>query len=388
MSKKPYGKSQLMIITKLQAGILSAIAFVAVAQPLALGQRAQVNQVGQPWPKLLQPTHLLADNEAGTNLAAPAGRLAGEADELGKGLALYLPLTTDLKDHSPATLPIKVAGGVHLSAEGAVFGGEDWLEAPHIALNDRPFAIAFWMRDTTDEQSVGLVEQIDPDKNLKRRHLHIVLRKDRQPFFGFYPGHLLCPLNVPTNQDWVHFVFQYTGAEQQIWINGRLICTRKIEPYQGTAGMTTIGKIPRWRNVPGKNFQGSLLDFRIYQRTLDQREIVALASADNSARAVAARAAQKINSPDLSPQTRASREAMASVLPSDISLPFLEIDQHQITINGQAGQIYSLENTTDFNQWTRIALLTNQTGRVVFDWTDAASGTQQFFRVQVNPRQP
>ena len=152
--------------------------------------------------------------------------------------------------------------------------------------------------------------------------------------------------------------------------------------------MTTIGKIPRWRNVPGKNFQGSLLDFRIYQRTLDQREIVALASADNSARAVAARAAQKINSPDLSPQTRASREAMASVLPSDISLPFLEIDQHQITINGQAGQIYSLEDTTDFNQWTRIALLTNQTGRVVFDWTDAATGPQQFFRVQVNPRQP
>jgi len=153
MSKKPYGKSQLMIITKLQAGILSAIAFVAVAQPLALGQPAQVNQVGQPWPMSLQSTHLPVGNEAGTNLATPAGRLAAEADELGKGLALYLPLTTDLKDHSPATLPIKVAGGVHLSAEGAVFGGEDWLEAPHIALNDRPFAIAFWMRDTTASKS-------------------------------------------------------------------------------------------------------------------------------------------------------------------------------------------------------------------------------------------
>jgi hypothetical protein len=372
----------------LQVGILSAITFAAVARPLALEQPAQLNQVGQQRPMSLQPTQLLVGNEGGINLTAPASPPGGEADELGQGLALYLPFTTDLKDHSPAALPIKVVGSVHIGAEGAIFGGEDWLTAPHIALNDRPFAIAFWMRDTTAEQSVGLVEQLDPNKNLKRRHLHIVLRKNRQPFFGFYPGHLLCPLNVPTNQDWVHFVFQYNGAKQEIWINGRLICTRKIEPYEGTAGITAIGKIPRWSNVPGKNFQGCLLDFRVYQRTLDQREIEGLASVDNSALAVAARAVQKINSPDLSRQARSSREAMARVLPSDISLPFLEIDEHQITINGQAGQIYSLESTTDFNQWTEIALLTNQTGRVVYDWRDAATGPQWFFRVQVNGLQP
>ena len=155
-----------MIITKLQTGILIAIAFAAVVQPWVPGQAAQVNQVGQSWPTSLPPAHLPVGNEDGTNLAAPPGRPAAEAGELGKGLALYLPLTTDLKDHSPAALPIKVVGGVHLNAEGAVFGGKDWLEAPHIALNGRPFAIAFWMRDTTDEQSVGLVEQIDPDKNL------------------------------------------------------------------------------------------------------------------------------------------------------------------------------------------------------------------------------
>jgi hypothetical protein len=367
----------------LQVEIL--ITFAAVAQTLALEQPAQVNQAGQPGPTSLQPMQF---NEGGTNLTAPVRPPGGEADELGQGLALYLPFTKDLKDHSPAALPIKVVGSVHIGAEGAVFGGEDWLAAPHIALNDRPFAIAFWMHDTTAEQSVGLVEQLDPNKNLKRRHLHIVLRKNRQPFFGFYPGHLLCPLTVPTNQDWVHFVFQYNGAKQEIWVNGRLICTRKTEPYEGTAGITTIGKIPRWSNVPGKNFQGSLLDFRVYQRTLDHREIEALASADNSAMAVTARAAQNINSPDLSPQARASREAMARVLPSDISLPFLEMDEHQITINGQAGQIYSLESTTDFNQWTEIALLTNQTGRVIYDWRDAATRPQQFFRVQVNGLQP
>jgi hypothetical protein len=130
--------------------------------------------------------------------------------KLDQGLVLYLPFNTDLKDHSGLDLPVKVVGRVRLETDGAAFdGGKDWLEAPHVALDNRPFAISFWMRDLSQEKSVGLVEQLD--RRSAFRHFHIVLRKERQPFFGFYPGRFISPLSIPADQEWVHFVFQFTG---------------------------------------------------------------------------------------------------------------------------------------------------------------------------------
>ena len=156
---------------------------------------------------------------AGLALCSPDSLRA--ANKLDEGLALYLPLTTDLKDHSPAQLPINVQGNVHTDPEGAAFGGEDdWLIAPHIQFDHRPFAIAFWMKDATSEQSVGLVEQLD--ENTRLRHFHIVLRKASASLsFGFYPARFISPVSIPTDQEWVHLVFQYTGQYQQIWINGQ-----------------------------------------------------------------------------------------------------------------------------------------------------------------------
>jgi Concanavalin A-like lectin/glucanases superfamily len=302
--------------------------------------------------------------------------------KLDQGLSLYLPFTMDLKDHSGANLPIKIKGQVRIDSEGAVFdGGNDWLIAPHIPLDHRPFAIAFWMRDETAEQSVGLVEQLDKNKHL--RHFHIVLRKERQPFFSFYAARFISPLSIPTNQEWVHLVFQYTGKEQQIWMNGRLICTRQTDPYQGTNGPTTIGKIPRWTNVPGKNFKGHLRDFRIYGRDLDPGEIELLASANNAGLTLASASASTSNSPRLSVQAQASREAMAHLLATNPSVPFLEIGTQQLTINGQPGEVYLLESSGDLDNWGPLAHLTNLTGTVTYPLTNAAAERSQFFRVKV-----
>jgi hypothetical protein len=303
--------------------------------------------------------------------------------QLDRGLALYLPLTTDLKDHSGAQLPIKVKGTVRAEPEGAAFdGGDDWLEAPHIALDHRPFAIAFWMKDTTSEQSVGLVEQLD--QNTARRHFHIVLRKERQPFFSFYSARFISPLSIPTDQEWVHMAFQFTGTEQMIWINGRLICTRKTPPYEGTNGVTTIGKLPRWRNVPGKNFKGHLRDFRIYDRTLDPGEIALLSRPGRGTSAAIVNNAQIGDSPDLSQKAKASRAAMERMLATDVSLPFLEISESELTINGQPGQVYTLQATTDLAGWQSLGQLTNQTGRLIYSLAGrSAESRQQFFRVKV-----
>lgn len=305
------------------------------------------------------------------------------ADKLSDGLALYLPLTTDLKDHSPAQLPIKVRGNVHAEPEGAVFSGEDdWLIAPHVSLDHHPFAIAFWMKDVTSEQSVGLVEQLD--ENTRLRHFHIVLRKERQPFFGFYPARFISPLSIPTDQEWVHMVFQYTGKYQQIWINGRLVCMRETPAYEGTKGATTIGKLPRWTNVPGKNFKGRLRDFRIYDHELNHKEIALLADARQSDSAFSSSSPDVIFSPHLSPKTQASRMAMEHVLSTDVSLPFLEISDKQLVINGQAGQVYTLQAATDLNDWQSFGLATNQSGRLVYSLAgESATNRQRFFRVKV-----
>ena len=336
----------------------------------------------------------------GTSLAGRLARWGGVFMVLGMallaravpggledGLLLYLPFTTDLRDHSPSNHPIKVVGDVRFEPEGAVFGGQDWLEAPHIPLNHRSFAFAFWMRDTTSEQSVGLVEQFDARG--RRRHFHLVLRKNRQPLFGFYPGRLLSPLSVPASQEWVHLVFQYDGEEQGIWMNGRLIGARRILPYEGTNGVTTIGKIPRWRNVPGSNFQGYLRDFRVHARTLSMEEIQILATprlevAGNQTGVFGPALPGNRNAPFISPLALASRQAVEAGLSADASLPFLEFEDGMIVINGRAGQVYSLVATEDFNQWSILGQLTNHTGRLEHELSDAeAFSSKRFFRVRV-----
>lgn len=308
--------------------------------------------------------------------------LAGSATAAGNpadGLALYLPLTTDLRDHSANRHPVEVVGNVELRGEGAYFGGRrDWLEAPHIPLNERPFAVALWVRDESEERVVGLVEQFDLDRyNL---HFSLFLRENRQPYFGFQHNDLMSPLNIPWEAEWRHLVFQFTGEFQQIWINGRLICSRRTTAYQGTGGVTSIGKVPRWSGLSGKDLVGYLREVRIYQRTLAVEEIAELSDARWLPGGAVQLAASDGNAKSGKPTKQ--HASLASMLPENAALPFLEIDGKRITVNGRPGQVYELQGTTDFNTWTPLGQSTNEIGRVTYVESEDAPA-MQFYRVLV-----
>ncbi len=297
---------------------------------------------------------------------------AGIAD----GLALYLPLTGDLRDHSANRHPIVNVGNVELKPEGAWFAGrKDWLEAPFIALNERPYAVAMWIKETTLNRQVGLVEQFD--LNQRGRHLHLMLRGNRQPYFGHYARNLASPVSVPREQEWLHVVFQYDGEAQQIWIDGRLVVSMRAEPYHGTFGVTAIGKAPRWSNVESQDFVGFMREVRFYHRTLAVEEIAEL----SDARWLPGSAGQLAAS-DGKAGSAKERSPLAAMLPENRKLPFLEIDGKRITVNGRPGQVYELQGTGDFNTWTPLGRSTNETGRVTYVESDDAP-SMQFYRVMV-----
>jgi len=80
-------------------------------------------------------------------LAYPVLFARAESASLEKGLLAHLPFTEDLQDHSRQKLFVKTNGTVELRAEGAWFSGDtNWLVLPYLALNDRSFAFAVWLK--------------------------------------------------------------------------------------------------------------------------------------------------------------------------------------------------------------------------------------------------
>lgn len=171
-----------------------------------------------------------------------------------------------------------VSGIVELKDGAAWFSGkEDWLELPFIALNDRPYAIAVWVKQAGDSPSYGLLSQYDRSK--PNHHFHLMIRDGLRPWLGHYVNDLISPVSLLNSGAWQHLVFQYVNGRQQIWINGRLICERVAKAYRGESGATCLGKNPRWRNVPARDFTGWMSDFRMYDRALAFKEIETLAAA-------------------------------------------------------------------------------------------------------------
>lgn len=302
--------------------------------------------------------------------------LATARADIADGLFLHLPLTADLKDHSPNRHPIANVGKVEIRPEGAWFGGrKDWLEAPFIDLHDRPFAVAMWIKETTLHRQVGLVEQFD--LNQRARHLHLMLRGNRQPYFGLLGRDSASPLSVPREQAWMHLVFQFTGEFQQIWIDGRLMVSLRSAPYRGTFGVTAIGKAPRWSNVNAEDFVGFMREVRFYHRALAVEEITELSDARWLPGSAGQLAASDNTAKELS-----NKPAPASMLPENAALPFLEIDGKRITVNGRPGQIYELQGTSDFDTWSPLGRSTNETGRVTYV-EGGDTPEMQFYRVLV-----
>ncbi len=300
-----------------------------------------------------------------------------QSADLDQGLSVYLPMTKDLLDHSAHNLPVTVSGKVVIQNGAALFEGkEDWLELPHVPLNNRPFAIAMWIKVTGNSPVFGIVEQ--RAAKTPNQHLHLMLRDNLQPYFGFYVNDAMSPLSLPANGEWAHLVFQYTGPHQQIWINGRLICERAATAYAGEAGITSIGKNPRWDNVPAKDFQGFLRDFRIYARALSVAEIGLLHKPQNDATSV----------PRIITETpgAARKEAAKSSahLNDAAAIPFLSITGSKLIVAGDSGQVYILQATTNLSEdWQPLVILTNVNGRVEFTDTGSTNFGQRFFRVRI-----
>ncbi len=299
------------------------------------------------------------------------------ADGLAKDLLLYLPLDRDLSDQSTNNHPVEAVGRVPIDAGGASFGGRrQWIEAPHIELNNRPFAVAFWLEDTSVERSVGLVEQLDRIR--AHSHLHIMLRGNRQPYFGFRGSDLVSPVGVPRDGGWTHLVFQFTGTHQQIWMNGHLICTRESAPYAGEFGVTTIGKAPRWEDFSSKDLVGRVRDFRIYGRTLSANEIDLLKS-DRQKRSSAGKIADSATAP-----ANITSQGMEAFLPANASVPFMQMESDRLIVSGLPGQVYTLLRSQDFAIWENVARFTNVTGQVVVAGTNIIAGISGFFYVEVS----
>jgi hypothetical protein len=304
---------------------------------------------------------------------------AAQPAALQQDLLAYLPMKSDLQDHSSQRLWVGVKGAVELKDGAAHFAGNGgWLELPNLPL-DRPFSISLWVNPEAAHPAYGLVEQREDD--ILNHHLHLMLRGSLQPHLGFYMNDAISPIGI-ASPGWTHLVFQFTGTHQQIWINGRLICERAAAPYRGVKGLTRVGRTPHWSNVPAWDFQGLMRELRIYRRALTFAEIGLLHE----------RAPVTTASNNLAGTTSNNPLASNAIILPDAAgahaqsgaVPFLSIEKDHLTINGSAGQIYVLQATTNLAMpWQPLALLTNLSGRVEFTDVDATSFNERFYRIQV-----
>jgi hypothetical protein len=298
---------------------------------------------------------------------------ASALPQLERGLVVHLPLKSDLLDHAATPHPVEVSGRVELRDGGAWFAGEkDWLDLPFVSLNDRPFAIAVWLKPAGSEPTYGVLEQWD--RNVPGHILHLMIRNGLSPYLGFYVNDLVSPVVLSNAGTWQHLVFQYDGTYQQIWINGRLICRRAAEPYHGTAGKTLLGKSPGWSNVPAKNYTGWMSDFRIYERALAFDEIDALAAAKP-------RAFESVVTTLTVPPPFQPAGLVAPAGSSEV--PLLSIDGNQLQLRGKPGEEYIVEASEDLINWEVLGtLIIGLEGVTDFADADAAQFRQRFYRIR------
>ena len=188
-------------------------------------------------------------------------------------LLVHLRLDADFVDSSAAANKAQIVGDVKINNKdgSARFGGkQDWIELPHVRF-DAPFSVCLWIK-LDEDGPFGLVEQFSsPEENM---HLHIMLKGN--PYLGFMMNDLAARSPVRVEDGWTHLVFLYSGSYQQIWVNGELSIERPAPPFEGTKGLTMVGKAPVWNNVPTRNFKGCMRDLRIYDIGLTNEQIHAI----------------------------------------------------------------------------------------------------------------
>lgn len=192
----------------------------------------------------------------------------------GRELLVHFPFTNGLEALVGDGSGIRIHG-IQLRAGAAWFDGRtSEIVIPRVSLDRRAFAVAMWIRLEDAFPGIGLLHQ--PVGHRRSQHLHLVLRNST-PRLGFYLDDLSTDNAVTPKDGWAHLVFQYTGAAQEVWLNGARIGLRAARPYLGAAGDLHLGKAPRWSNVPAHDFKGGMRDFRLYERALTVAEVKELA---------------------------------------------------------------------------------------------------------------
>lgn len=197
-----------------------------------------------------------------------------------RGLLLHLPLSTDLADHSRFQHPIKVVGKVQLEDGAARFPGDGHLEAPHLSLEKRPFAVSMWLMAPVMMNNQWLLDQWHSDAD--NHHLTVFLSGAR-PSFGFEGNNVWSKRKGLLANDWNHVMFVFTGDQQQIWVNGEMVGNAAARPYEGTEGATIIGR-PQTPTNTRVNFDGWMRDLRVYEGYFERKRILALREAGPKAR--------------------------------------------------------------------------------------------------------
>ena len=202
---------------------------------------------------------------------------ATQSEDAPTGLVVYLPFNKDFQDYSGNNNHGSPRGNVQIvddptgvrPGKVAEFDGSgDWVILPHIPLNNRPFAFAFWLKADAGS-AYGLVMQKASDAT--NRFFHLMTRFTRRPYLGFYGNDVSSPLAI--DMEWNHLVFQYTGTAQEIWHNGQRVAVKVTSAYAGTSGSTYIGRDPNWSNVSASDLKGYVDEFRVYDRALTEEEI-------------------------------------------------------------------------------------------------------------------
>ena len=191
-----------------------------------------------------------------------------------RGLSVHLPLTSDLKDHSAFHHSVKVHGQVRIEGEAARFPGNgSWLELPHVQLEQRPFAVALWVKPVGSARMYGLVDQ--REASAFNRHLHLMLEQGR-PLFGQFGNQNRATIIVQRGV-WTHLVFRYTGMAREIWVNClRVVNGTSALGYHGAEGTTNIGRDPGVTTHPAEDFDGFMRDVRIYEGMISEERLFSL----------------------------------------------------------------------------------------------------------------
>lgn len=206
----------------------------------------------------------------------PSGGPAGDS----RGLLLHLPLATDLEDHSRFKHPIKVVGKVQIEGAAARFPGDGHLEAPHLSLEKKPFAVSMWLMAPVMVANQWLLDQWHSDD--VNHHLSLFL-SGAIPAFAFEGNNARSRRKGLLGNDWNHLMFVFNGEQQQIWLNGEMVGNAAAQPYEGTEGPTIIGR-PHETTNTRLPLDGWMRDLRVYEGYFERSRIVALRAAGPQAR--------------------------------------------------------------------------------------------------------